>query len=147
MHFLKRQPAPTITADDFGFHDASGGFGNGHPRRPTAELAAVFYLPILNIVVFSVSPDGNSALLTMNGTAVGYYEGKYRVLYPSQTRGVEDIHQNLDSYSKRLSRVLRMSDSVIYSRDGRYAAVYSTELSLMRMQFFLDPIIMGLVHR
>lgn len=135
---------PSITADDFDFPDVMWqALETDIPADPHAELAAVLAADP-EIIVFSVSPDGNSALLTMNGTAVGYYEGKYRVLYPSQTRGVADIHQNLDSYSKRLWHILCMSDGVIFSHNGRYAAVYSTVLSLMRMQLSFDPIIMDL---
>jgi tetratricopeptide (TPR) repeat protein len=141
---LEETTWPTITADDFDFPDAMWqALETDIPAAPHAELAAVLSANP-EIIVFSVSPDGNSALLTMNGTAVGYYESKYRVLYPSRSKGVEDIYQNLDKYSKGIGHILRISDGVIYSRDGRYAAVYSTRLSLMNAQFFLDPIILDL---
>ncbi|MGI6691525.1 MAG: hypothetical protein ACOX63_11915 [Christensenellales bacterium] len=134
-----------IAADDFDFPDALWqAMGTEKPADLHAQMATVLTDDV-DITVLSISPGGNSAILTMNDTAIGYYEGKYRVLYPSKTRGVEDIHQNLETYSERLVvNILRSSDGVVYSRDGRYAAIYSTMISLMQAQFFLDPIIIDL---
>ena len=135
---------PDIAADDFDFPDALWqAMGTEKPANLYAAVETMLVLGA-NVIIYSVSPSGNSAVLTVNGAAVGYYEGKYRLLYPSKTRGVEDIHQNLETYSKPPFKRLLGPEGVVYSRDGRYAAIYNNRLSFELMQWFLDPIIIDL---
>lgn len=141
---LVKTEFPVITASDFEFPDEMWeATGMEKPADPMAELTA--YIPNATISWLSLSPAGNSGILVADGfTGVCYYAGKYHVLYPSQTRGVEDTNENLTKvFSTRLQMLLG-EEGVVYSQDGRYAAIFNIQYTRMRMQFILDPIIIDL---
>jgi len=141
---LMKTEFPAITAEDFEFPDEIWKIaGVEKPADPIAEMAAV--LPYVDFTWISLSPAGNSGLLVDEGsTGVCYYEGKYRVLYPSSTRGVEDTNGNLSRIFSTGLRKLLGKEGVVYSPDGRYAAVFNYEYTLVQMKFILDPIVIDL---
>lgn len=100
------------------------------------------------IELLSLSPAGNSGILSVGGTGISVYDGKYHILYPSASRSVEDTYSNLSSYFQRYisGRIYQLlgDEGVEYSPDGRYAAIYNTRISLMQFNLVLDPIIIDL---
>ena len=74
------------------------------------------------------------------------YNGKYHVLYPSEKRGVPDEYGNLEKYFQLSFQNNKMlgEEGIIYSADGRYAAIYNIQIALMNAQYFVDPIIIDL---
>lgn len=141
---LVKTEFPTITAADFEFPDEMWeATGTEKPVDPIAELTA--YIPNATVSWLSLSPAGNSGILVADGsTGVCYYAGKYHVLYPSQKRGVEDTNENLAKVFSTRLQMLIGEEGVIYSPDGRYAAIFNIQYTLMRAQFILDPIIIDL---
>ena len=100
------------------------------------------------IELLSLSPSGNSGILSVGGTGISIYDRKYHILYPSANRSVEDTYSNLLNYFQRYisGRIYQLlgDEGVEYSPDGRYAAIYNTRISLMQFNFVLDPIIIDL---
>lgn len=93
---------------------------------------------------YSLSPAGNSGILEY----VCYYEGKYHIIYPSSTRGVEDEYGNLEEifawiYGYGFSRYLG-KEGVVYSSDGRYAAITNYTNTIEKNLLHYDPIIIDL---
>ncbi len=118
----------------------------GIAQDPEAEVREG--LQDAEVTLLSLSPAGNSGIVAVNHTGVAYYGGKYRLLYPSAERSVEDSYGNLlKYYTKYVSgnvEKLIGEEGVEYSPDGRYAAMYNIQIPLIRMDFFLDPIIIDL---
>lgn len=97
-------------------------------------------------VLLSKSPSGNSAIIAAGTTAVTLYNGKYHIAYPSSL-GADDEYSNLNQYYTYLSgrvRSLIGEEGIVYSPDGRYAAILNKRISLINAQFFIDPIILDL---
>lgn len=119
---------------------------NGGTEDPEAALAAG--LPEASVQLYSLSPAGNSAVFVIGGDAVALYNGKFHVLYPAYGKGVEDIYGNLKRYTERyISRMfvdLVGEEGIVWSPDGRYAAIYNVKLSVYRTQFNMDPVIIDL---
>lgn len=140
---LVKTDFPVLDAADFEFPDEMWeAAGIKKPADPTAELSAI--LPSMSISWLSLSPAGNSGILVTDVyNGVCYYAGKYHILYPSAARGVEDTNGNLAKvFSLRLQSLLG-EEGVVYSPDGRYAAIYNFRYT-MNMRFILDPIIIDL---
>ena len=95
----------------------------------------------------SLSPAGNSGFVTIYDTLCAYYDGQYRIVYPSMTRGVEDVYDHLKLWYERFayhtSRFIG-SEGVVYSPDGRYAAILNVRLAVVNALYYLDPIIIDL---
>lgn len=141
---LVKTEFPTITAADFEFPDEMWeATGMEKPADPIAELNA--YIPNATVTWLSLSPAGNSGILVADGfTGVCYYAGKYHIIFPSQARGVEDVNENLAKVFSTRLQLLLGEEGVVYSPDGRYAAIFNIQYTLMRAQFILDPIIIDL---
>ena len=104
--------------------------------------------PVAGYGWVSISPAGNSGFVTLDGSAVlTCYEGQAHILHRNSVRGVEDEYGNLDQYLKyameRPGRLLG-EEGIVYSPDGRYAAVYNIDITLVRAQYFIDPILIDL---
>ena len=135
---------PAIAATDIEFPDEIWeAYGIEKPANPMAEVSA--YIRDATITWLSLSPAGNSGILVANSdTGLCYYAGKYHALYPSHTRGVQDINENLAKvFSTRLQTLLG-EEGVIYSPDGRYAAIFNNHDTLVRLYLIFDPIIIDL---
>ena len=105
---------PAIAATDIEFPDEIWeAYGIEKPANPMAEVSA--YIRDATITWLSLSPAGNSGILVANSdTGLCYYAGKYHALYPSHTRGVQDINENLAKvFSTRLQTLLG-EEGVIY---------------------------------
>lgn len=148
---LIKSDFPAITATNFDFTDemqeAIGTeIGTEKLADFMAELSA--YIPDTTITWLSLSPAGNSGILAtddnygINGFC--YYAGKYHILFPTHLRGVEDTNHNLEKvFSTRLQQLLG-EEGVIYSPDGRYAAIFNNYMMIMLGYYYLDPIIIDL---
>ena len=100
-----------------------------------------------DIQVVSVSPAGNSGFLDVQGAGVSFYDGRFHILYPSAERSVEDTYSNLDEYyhkyiSKVFARIIGR-EGVVYSPDGKYAAVFNVRATFQMGRAFA-PIIIDL---
>lgn len=137
---LVKTDFPEVNADDFEFPD---------------ELWEAVKLEILDDPTdslracesfswFSLSPAGNSGILVADGNVVCYYGGKYHFLFPSLTRGVEDVQGNLDRVFRHVFSRLLGEEGVLYSPDGRYAAVVNYKQVLVQSRYYFDPIIIDL---
>ncbi len=113
------------------------------PEDVQAEIERMLLSSGLQIV--SLSPTGASGIADFGGGLWTYYEGKYRPVYPSQDKGVEDIHTNMYSYLHLSEAAFKVGrEGYAYSPDGRYAVrLYSTFLS--NSNFKLDPILIDLM--
>ena len=92
--------------------------------------------------LLSVSPSGHSSIYLFGDTYVSCYDEKYRIVYPSQSRGVADEYGNLMKYY--LARGMLGEEGIVYSPNGRYAAIYNSQFILRNGQYFIDPIIIDL---
>ena len=101
-----------------------------------------------NLQLLSLSPSGESALFVYAGMGVSMYRGKYHILYPAYEKGVEDTNRNLELYAEKyvMRRFSDMigSEGIVYSPDGKYAAVYNMKISVYKSQFCIDPVIIDL---
>ena len=112
-----------------------------------AELEEVLDSEDESIRPISLSPAGNSGFISISDTLCAYYDGQYRILYPSTKRGVEDVYDHLKLWYERFaynaSRFIG-SEGIIYSPDGRYAAILNVRLAIVNAVYYLDPIIIDL---
>ena len=112
---------------------------------PAAEFKDSYSLERLQLL--SVSPSGESALFIYAGSGVSMYHGKYHVLYPAYEKSVEDTYGNLKTYSEKY--ILRFftnmigNEGIVYSPDGKYAAVYNIDF-VRKGHYIIDPIIIDL---
>ncbi len=94
----------------------------------------------------SISPDGKSAILTDGQLAVAYYGGKVRLILPNFEKSVPDEYGNFQKVWSRPFRNLfdNALDDIVWSPDGRYAAItnYRQILQMTRME--TDPWIIDL---
>lgn len=140
---LVRTAFPSISADNFEFSDEMWeALDTEKPANPIAEVASV--IPDTEFTWLSLSPAGNSGILLADGTVICYHNGKYRIMYPSHARGVDDVNGNLAKVFSTPMQMLLSDAGVIYSPNGQYAAIYNINYTLMKMQLVLDPIIIDL---
>ncbi len=135
---------PEISVEDFEFPDEMWeAVGMEKPADAVSELAGEFSHTVFTWL--SLSPAGNSGLLAVGGrTGICYYGGTYRILYPSSKRGTADTNGNLAKmFSIPIQRLIGEA-GLVYSPDGRYAAIYNIEYTLLKAQFILDPVIIDL---
>ena len=141
---LRKTELPAVTAEDFVFSDDIWDpLEIEEPADPIAELR--MSIPDLTFTWLSFSPTGNSGFLVANeSTDLCYYAGKYHILYPSRTRGVEDTYGNLEKlYSTGVKNLLDR-EGVIYSPDGRYAAIFNFKISRQLLGTIYDPVVLDL---
>lgn len=141
---LTKAETPSIDAGDFEFPaELWSAVGEDAPDDPYAEMED--YLLYADIVWLSFSPSKHSGLLVADGdTLIGCFKGKYHIIYPTQSRGVEDENGNLAQYSSLDIRRLLGEEGVVYSSDGRYAGIYNYRRMMVDFQWFIDPIVIDL---
>lgn len=144
MLVLTKAETPAINAADFAFPaDMWSALGEEAPEDPYAEMEA--YLSEADIAWLSFSPSKHSGLLTADGnTLIAYFKGKYHIVYPTHSRGVEDENGNLARYAEGTIGTLLGDEGVVYSNDGRYAGIYSVNNTLVNYSLFTDPIVIDL---
>ena len=123
-------------------------FLNKEGMTEDALRATIGNLQASEIQVVSVSPGGHSGFLQVQGTGVSFFDGTFHMLYPSAERSVADTYSNLEDYYRQyiatnFSRLIG-PEGVIYSSDGKYAAVYNVWASLNSMRTRFAPIIIDL---
>ena len=98
--------------------------------------------------VISLSPRGDSGLILAGNVMFAYYHGEYRMIYPSEKRGTDDIYGNLEFCYNFLvssqSHPLIGKEGVVYSPDGRYAAAFNAQRILSQGNGRTDPVIIDL---
>lgn len=131
---------PEVSADDFEFPDELWeAVKLERLDDPTDSLRACEAFSW-----FSLSPAGNSGILVADSNVICYYGGKYHVLFPSLTRGVEDVQGNLDRVFHYVFPRLLGEEGVLYSPSGRYAAIVNCTEVLAKARYYFDPIIIDL---
>ena len=116
----------------------------GNIANIDAALAAA--LADAEFILLSKSPAGNSGFITDGASAAMMYNGKYHLAYPS-TKGVPDDFSNLETFCSFFSskfQSLLGEEGIVYSADGRYAAICNKKITLTTMRLFLDPILLDL---
>lgn len=141
---LIKAETPHIRVEDFEFPaELWKALEVEEPADPYAELAAD--LGKAEFTWLSFSPTGNSGILLVDGvTPVTYHNGKYHIMFPSNSRGVADENGNLQKYASTRIQSLLGDEGVVYSDDGRYAGIYSIDTTLIKAHWFIDPIIIDL---
>lgn len=96
--------------------------------------------------VLSLAPSGNAAILELAGYGICCSGGKYHIIYPGATRGVEDVYGNRKKYFTMFAgQYHKISDEYsgfIWSPDGRYAAVNNVNLLFMNREGrIVDPMV------
>ena len=96
---------------------------------------------LASLYVLSVSPSGNSALLTDGQMLIAWNNGKARIVQPNLSRGVEDTYGNFQKiWSQPISALFRASgNDIAWSPDGRYASVTNSRSVLTMMRLENDP--------
>ena len=123
---------PEVRGDDLVIQDSLLGMLGG--ADPAMLLQGVQIVPI------SLSPSGTSGLFDADGSALAFYEGQYRFLIPSETRGVPDSNGNLQRLLSRPMRNWLGEEGVVYSPDGRYAAINNCQSVLKTMKLVREYI-------
>jgi len=141
---LIKAETPQIRVEDFEFPaELWKALEVEEPADPYAELATD--LGKAEFTWLSFSPTGNSGILLVDGvTPVTYHNGKFHIMFPSNSRGVADENGNLQKFAHTRIQSLIGSEGVIYSDDGRYAGIYNIDITLIQSQWFIDPIIIDL---
>ncbi len=118
----------------------------GHSKEDITELLESA-LNEADFALLSRSPAGNSGFVQVGNSAVSFYNDKYHVIHKSPDKGVEDTYSNLDKYytyfTGRINNFIG-DEGVVYSPDGKYAAIYNTRFTLMNMHLFMDPVLIDL---
>ncbi|MCR4620866.1 MAG: hypothetical protein K5663_02165 [Clostridiales bacterium] len=137
---------PAIKPEDFVFtQEMCETIGYETPQDAYAELEKVF--PEVGFTWLSLSPEGNSGLLKIDSSGywVAYRDGKYRPVHPSASRGAEDTHGNLARLFSQITKgTLPGEEGVVYSQDGRYAAVTDFRRVIEYADLSMDPVILDL---
>ena len=94
--------------------------------------------------LYSLSPAGNSALILTDDGLVAEYGGVRNPVHMAEERGVPDTYGNLATFCRMQPVQLLGEESVVYSPDGRYAAINNSYYVLMSMRAFFDPILIDL---
>lgn len=120
----------------------------GDSRNPDVEQELAAILQTAEIQLLSISPTGNSSLYSISDAAVSQYDGKYHIIYPAYDKGVEDTYSNLQTYAEKyfMDRFPHAigKEGIVYSPDGKYAAVYNIQNSVYKNKFIIDPFIIDL---
>ena len=139
-------PVPAPTADQFvlsdAFLSALGGISADDARAALEGAAGQ-----LTVEPLSLSYGGQSGLFLVGGALMACCQGQYSLVSPNFQRSVPDTYGNLAKYGEYLtSRPLGLigEEGVVYSHDGRYAAIYSYRIGIVNANFFLDPILIDL---
>lgn len=133
---------PLVTAEAFEFSDEMmETVGIDKNRDPITEIASA--LPDSKINWLSLSPAGNSGILQIGEATIAYYNEKYRMIYPSSSV-VDDTNGNLAKVFSTPIQQLLSDAGVVYSPDGRYAAICNINYTRIKMLMILDPIIIDL---
>lgn len=138
---LTKAAFPAIASESFEFSDA---LWEAVDREKAEELLSEIAEGAFSWR--SLSPAGNSGILEANDSGISYYEGKYHIIYPSQTRGVADVNGNLAKLfaAARTFKRFPGEEGTVYSPDGRYAALVNNQAVLIQSSFIYDPIIIDL---
>lgn len=95
--------------------------------------------------LWSLSPQGNSGLATVGEhAALTLYDGSVHVIYPSYERSVPDEYDNLQRMAKEDFRIQLGDEGVVYSHDGKYAAVFHSMRILATGKYYYDPALIDL---
>lgn len=97
-------------------------------------------------VLLSRSPAGNSSLLTVAKMPVCEYNGKYHLLYIS-AKGVPDEYGKLERFMNSVNRNFASifgDEGVVYSPDGRYAALFDRQAYMKNYKLICDPVLLDL---
>ena len=118
--------------------------GSNVPEKPAEEFLKLIKDGTASL--YSLSPVGNSGIYCV-GTKLGLamYNGTMHVIRPSDTRGVPDEYGNLECYSQKLTfGSIFGEEGVVYSHNGKYAAVYNFRRSIIYGHYVFDPILIDL---
>lgn len=144
---LVLQPAeiPVPKAEDFEFtaEMMSAAAAGGMTIDPAALSEQ---LTPEQTVLLSRSPAGNSSLLTVAKMPVCEYNGKYHLLYVS-AKGVPDEYGKLERFMNSVNRKFASifgDEGVVYSPDGRYAALFDRQAYMKNNKLICDPVLLDL---
>ncbi len=140
---LKEAVLPDIDPEGIVFEDQMwAAMGMEKPDDPAALAEEITASAQWHWI--SLSPDGGSAILNAQDSGVGYYGGKFRILYPSSGRGVPDEYNNLKRFFSQPFAASLGKEGVTWSPDGRYAAIFRPDLFQRQGAGWLDPILIDL---
>ncbi len=122
--------------------------GIGTPKPSEDEVNSMIAAALAEASVFSVSPAGVSALITVggvNGTVLALNGDSLAVLFPSEARGVTDKYGNMRKLFTQGLRACLSDEGVVWSPDGRYAVIPNYRRTVINMQLIVDPMIIDTV--
>ena len=117
----------------------------GAEEPSEAELAGMKSALLPEAKVFSVSPTGDSALFEVSGTVFAVNGDQIAFLCPSETRGVADENRNMERIFKSGLRRFLSMEGVVWSHDGRYAVITSSQQVIQKAMYIFDPMIIDTV--
>ncbi|MBQ6595527.1 MAG: hypothetical protein IJH78_07730 [Clostridia bacterium] len=139
---LVKAPLPEVSAGALDLSDEIwAAMEITEPADPNEWLADALQSAQLTWV--SLSPDGSGGLLRDRSVGFACRDGLIRPILPSSSRGVGDEYGDLAKYAARFTRLLG-DESTVYSPDGRYAAVFNIQYTLIMGNYYLDPIVIDL---
>lgn len=139
--------SPVITAADFEITEELKAYVAENKITEDLEAYISEMLADVEFSLFSRSPSGNSGIVAGKRAAAAMYNGKYHVLFPSAHRGVEDTRGKLKYYMNCLYSAidnLAGEQNVVYSPDGRYAAIFNATRYAKDHRFDMDPVLLDL---
>ena len=96
---LERMPQSILQAGELDVTDEVLGM-MGSDASVSAEMIRGM-MAGSQLTPLSLSPAGNSGLFELDGTVLAFYNGVYRFMIPSLTRGVPDENGNLSRFISR----------------------------------------------
>ena len=142
--FVSAKDVPAITGIGLGSNPEITDYHRNHFGDSEVAVKGKLLAALAVSSPVSISPAGNSAILSHgNGMAgIAVYDGEARFIYPSETRGVPDENKKLDTiFNGRGLSTLIGSEGLVWSPDGRYCVGLNFTLTVVMMNFLVDPII------
>lgn len=114
------------------------------PAAALADIALLLPDAYAAVAPVSLAPDGKSGLYaTEDGLVVVREDSRVLPVTISQTRGVADTNRNLERIAGMGLRAIG-PEGLVWSPDGRYAALVNQNQIVINMNLYYDPIILDM---
>lgn len=114
------------------------------PCAALADTLTLLPAPVEGASLVSISPDGSTSLYSMDSSLLILREdGSTLPVTASEARGTADVYGNLAKISGQGARLFG-SEGLVWSPDGRYAAIVNQRRVVQTMQFVFDPIVIDM---
>lgn len=114
------------------------------PCAALADTLSAIPSPMEEATPVSVSPDGRVELYSAGNTlTIRHEDGRTLPVVVSEARGAADAYGNLAKVASKGAQSIG-SEGLIWSPDGRYAAIVNQSRVVQMVQFIYDPIVIDM---